>query len=232
MSVKSTGFYFLAALFSSLIPHPSSFAATISVDRGLAWLAAQQKDNGSWSANVALDSLPLLAFLSAGHVPGDKEFHATLDRGLRFVLPQQGPDGSFTAGGGMMYGHGITTLLLAELAGMSKQDAQVRAALEKAVTLILRSQAVEKSEIHAGGWRYQPNSADSDLSVTIWQVTALKAASDVGVAVPRQAMERAIPYSKRSEHPRGGFGYQPGGMPNQSRTGAASGLLPLVGQHA
>lgn len=220
----------LCLLLSSGLPHLSSFAdATNSVDRGLAWLASQQKDDGSWSSNTALDSITLLAFFSAGHVPGDKQFGPLLERGLQHVLTQQAPNGSFSADRAMMYGHGITTLLLAETSGMSKQDKPVRAALEKAVTLILRAQAVEKPDIHAGGWRYQPHSADSDLSVTVWQITALKAASEVGVAVPRRAMERALAYIKRCEHARGGFGYQPGGLPNQSRTAAAMIALRLCG---
>lgn len=199
-------------------------AATAAVERGLAWLASQQREDGSWSENVALNSLPLLAFLSAG-----KPHDPVVERGLSFVLTQQSQDGAFTAGGAMMYGHGITTLLLAELTGMTRQDSHRRAALAKAVELILRSQAVEKADFHAGGWRYQPSSTDSDISVTVWQIAALKAASDVGVFVPRQAMERAASYVKRCEHPQGGFGYQPGGLPNQSRTAAGIVALRLCG---
>src|SRR2546422_1059007 len=106
MSVTVTGLLFLAVLFSSLIPHPSSFAATNSVERGLAWLASQQQENGSWSQNTALNALPVLAFLSAGDVASSQPYGPVVDRGLRFVLTQQAEDGSFTAGGGMMYGHG------------------------------------------------------------------------------------------------------------------------------
>ncbi len=199
----------------------SSVAQTNAVDRGLAWLAAQQHADGAWSKNPALNSLALLAFLSAGHVPASKTYGGAVDRGLGFVLTQQAEDGAFTANGAMMYGQGITTLLLAEISGMSSRDKQVRPALTKAVDLIVRAQAVEKGPIHEGGWRYDPTSTDSDLSVSVWQVVALKAASDAGIAVPRTAMERAVAYIKRCQHPSGGFSYQPGGLPNQSRTASA-----------
>jgi Squalene-hopene cyclase N-terminal domain/Prenyltransferase and squalene oxidase repeat len=202
-----------------------SFAQTNAVDRGLGWLAAQQHADSAWSKNPALNSLALLAFLSAGHVPASKTYGSVVDRGLGFVLTQQAEDGAFTANGAMMYGQGIATLLLAEVSGMSRRDKQVRPALKKAVDLILRAQAVEKGPIHEGGWRYDPTSTDSDLSVTVWQVIALKAASDTGIAVPRAAMERAAAYIKRCQHPSGGFSYQPGGLPNQSRT--ASSILAL-----
>jgi len=222
MKIKSAG---AALLWTALFFAGDLPAQTNAVDRGLTWLAAQQRPDGSWSPNPALNSLALLAFLSAGHVPADNVYGKLVDRGLGFVLTQQTEDGAFTANGAMMYGQGITTLMLAEMLGMSERDAPVRAELKKAVALILRAQAVEKSPIHEGGWRYDVQSTDSDLSVTVWQITALKAAADAGISVPRRAMERAADYVRRCQHPTGGFSYQPGGFPNQSRT--ASAILAL-----
>ncbi len=223
----------LLIFVSPLLLASVAAATTNAVPRGLAWLAAQQRADGSWSENVALNSLAVLAHYSAGHPPVAalaKRGHsgADLESALAFILTQQSPDGAFTTNNAFMYGHGITTLLLAESTGMTKQP--VRPALEKSVQLILRSQAVAKSDYHAGGWRYLPGSPDSDLSVTVWQIVALKAARDVGVPVPRAAMERALAYVKRCEHPQGGFGYQPGGLPNQSRTAAAIVALRLCGE--
>jgi len=211
----------LLSVFGLLCSVVTSFADTNAIERGLAWLRAQQCANGSWSDNTALNALPMLAMLSAGQTPGVRPFNSPLDRGLRFLLSQQDKDGAFIAGGGMMYGHALATLLLAESSGMTHDDRFIRPALQRAVTLILRAQAVEKGAFHDGGWRYDPASTDSDLSVTVWQITALKAASETGVVVPRAAMERAGRYIKRCEHPSGGFGYQPGGIPNESRTAAA-----------
>lgn len=218
-----------AYALSLLVIASATFADTNTVERGLAWLCTQQRPNGSWSDNAALNALPMLAMLSAGQTPGTHPYTSPLDRGLRFLLTQQNRDGAFTTGGGMMYGHALATLLLAESAGMTRDDRFIRPALQRAVTVILKAQAIEKGAFHDGGWRYDPASTDSDLSVTVWQITALKAASEAGIAVPRAAMERAGRYVKRCEHPRGGFGYQPGGIPNESRTAAGIVALRLSG---
>lgn len=218
-----------AVLLCSLFLPSPCFSQTGAVDRALHWLQAQQRPNGSWSDNAALNALPMLAMLSAGQTPGVRPYDSPLDRGLRFLLRQQDADGAFTAGGGMMYGHALATLLLAEAAGMTQEDRFVRPALQRAVTLILRAQAVEKGQFHAGGWRYEPTSTDSDLAVSVWQVIALRAASETGVAIPREAFENAARYIKRCEHPSGGFGYQPGGIPNQSRTAGAILALRMCG---
>ena len=207
----------------------TTYATSNEVARGLAWLVSQQRADGSWSTNAALNALPLLAFLSAGHVPATPGYGAVLDRGVRFVLTQQSADGAFTNGGALMYGHGVTTLLLAEITGMVKRETGVRLRLTKAVELILRAQAVPKGDVHEGGWRFYPDSTDSDLAVTVWQVAALHAALEAGLHVPREAFERAAHYVRRCEHPRGGFAYQPGGFPTTGRTAAAVLALRMCG---
>ena len=223
-----TGFFFclLILFFCS-----TTFAATNEVTRGLNWLATQQRADGSWSTNAVLNALPVLAFLSAGNLPATAGYGTVIDRGVRYLLTQQTADGAFTNGGALMYGHGVTTLLLAEITGMVKRETGVRPRLTKAVELILRAQAVAKGDLHAGGWRYFPDSTDSDLAVTVWQVAALRAALDAGLHVPREAFERAAHYIQRCEHPRGGFAYQPGGFPNTGRTAAAVLGLRMCGHY-
>ena len=84
---------------------------------------------------------------------------------------------------GPMYCHGISTLMIAEVVGMAPDSAlagEIRPALAKAVELILKAQARKKPKDQEGGWRYQPDSTDSDLSVTGWQVMALRAAGAAG----------------------------------------------------
>ncbi|MEI6083122.1 MAG: prenyltransferase/squalene oxidase repeat-containing protein [Verrucomicrobiota bacterium] len=215
----------LSLLLSSFIIHPSSFAETNAVARGLAWLVAQQRPDGSWSTNVALNSLPVLAFLSAGHTLDDKPHGERLNRAVRFILSQQSPEGAFTNGGALMFGHGMTTLMLAEVAGMNDEGTKLTTHLNKAVHFILRAQAIEKGDIHAGGWRYFPDSKDSDLAVSIWQIAALRAAITAGARVPTVSLERAARYITRCKRPDGGFAYQPGGQPNQGRT--AAGMIAL-----
>ena len=74
---------------------------------------------------------------------------------------------------------------------MNDADApRVRQTLEKSVKLILDAQnRAGKEALNQGGWRYQPDSIDSDLSVTGWQLIALQAAKDAGVEVPQGESE-------------------------------------------
>jgi hypothetical protein len=212
-------------LLCLLLAVTPAFADTNAVNRGLAWLASQQQADGSWSTNVALNSLPVLAFLSAG-----RPLDAKLERAVRHILTQQSPAGAFTNGGAMMFGQGITTFMLAEVAGMSREGAKLTAHLNKAVRFIMTAQAVEKGDIHAGGWRYFPDSTDSDLAVTIWQILALRAAQNAGIHVPQESLDRAGHYVTRCQRPDGGFAYQPGGQPTPGRTAAGILALHLCGQ--
>ncbi|MFM7832938.1 MAG: prenyltransferase, partial [Planctomycetaceae bacterium] len=90
------------------------------------------------------------------------------------------------SGHGPMYSHGIATLMLAEICGMTEgaQAEQCRQSLQQAVRLIVDAQNHRKPPEHDGGWRYQPTSSDSDLSVSAWQLLALRAARDIGCDVP------------------------------------------------
>ena len=61
--------------------------------------------------------------------------------------------------------------------------------------------------------------------MTGWQLLALRAAQDAGLAVPKKNIEQAVLYVKRCAHPSGGFSYMPGTEPNIARTG--TGVLSL-----
>jgi hypothetical protein len=188
-----------------------------AVERALAFLKGVQETDGAWHGgndkNPAITALAVMAFLSAGHVPGEGPYADTVERGVRWVLGRQQPNGLIASvGGHEMYHHGICTLMLAEVAGMTqgKLATEVKTKLEKAVAVILKAQRT--SGHYAGGWRYQVASADADMSVTGWQLLALRAAKNLGCDVPTERIDLAVDYIRRSRDPRsGGFGYTPGG---------------------
>lgn len=203
-----------------------------ALERALEFLASKQREDGSWSSNPAISGLVMTAFLACGHLPGEGPYGELLDRGLDNILKHQESSGAFTTRG-QMYEHGIVTLLLAEVVGMTDHR-RARQALERAVALTLRAQNVSKSARDAGGWRYTPNSSDSDLSVTAWQMLALRAARNAGENVPADAIARAVAYVRRCAVPAGsggGFAYQPGGGANRARTGAGTLALQLCGAY-
>jgi hypothetical protein len=212
-----------------------------AIRRGLDFLRSSQKPDGSWEASfgkaTSITSLAVMAYLATGHVPGQPgPYRDTVEKGLRFVLKSQKPNGLLVASTshGPMYCHGISSLMLAEVVGMTPDPelaSEVRAGLVKAIALILQAQNVQKDDANAGGWRYQPNSTDSDISVTGWQVMALRAARSAGMAVPSENIDRAVAYLKKCAIKDGGFGYQPGGGANNPRTGVGMLALELCGEH-
>ncbi len=121
---------------------------------------------------------------------------------------------------GPMYSHGFGTLFLAEAYGMTHRP-EIREKLRKAVQLIINSQNSE------GGWRYQPIKHDADLSVTICQINALRAARNAGLYVPKDTVEACIRYVKQSQNPDGGFRYMLSGGPSSEFPRSAAGVVAL-----
>ncbi len=221
-------------------PNPKQKAVDRAVVAALDFLAGEQLPNGSWRADgygemTSTTSLAIMAFLAAGHVPGEGPYADHLDRGIRWVISQQKPNGLIInrTSHGPMYCHGISTLMLAEVAGMvPKHLAEpVRKALEKAVKAILQAQDVRKPQRDAGGWRYHITSPDSDLSVTGWQLLALRAAKNIGCDVPAENIDRAVDYVKLCSFRNQGFCYQPGDGPTQVRSGTGILALEICGEH-
>ena len=152
-----------------------------------------------------MTSLAALAMMASGSSPGRGPYGPQIDKALQYVMDNTSASGFVCAqnGGathGPMYGHGFGTLFLAEAYGMTRR-AEVRDKLEKAVKVILDSQNGE------GGWRYQPVRADADLSVTVCQINALRAARNAGVFVPKETVEACVRYAKQAQNPDGGFRY-------------------------
>jgi hypothetical protein len=208
-----------------------------AIDGSLAWLAqpAQHHQDGSfgtgqYAGNVAITSLAGLAFMAGGYQPGRGRYGENVTRIVRYILRCEDPtqpgflNSRRNGFHGPMYGHGFATLFLAEVYGMVNEPAlrtELRGVLGRAVALILRAQNRD------GGWRYQPHPNDADLSVTICQINALRAARNAGIAVPKANRDRCIDYVKRCQDQRsGGFTYQHhGGPPGFART--AAGVVAL-----
>jgi prenyltransferase beta subunit len=180
-----------------------------AVRRGLEWLGSHQNRDGGYGAmngptsHAAITALAGLAFMQAGNLPGRGQYGENVTKCLNFTLANSQESGLIASdqSHGPMYGHGFATLFLGEVYGMT-QDEQVKEKLQRAVRLIERTQNAE------GGWRYQPVPFDADISVTICQVMALRAARDAGIKVEKDVIDKSIKYvrSCRNEGD-GGFSY-------------------------
>ncbi|HEX7376641.1 MAG TPA: prenyltransferase/squalene oxidase repeat-containing protein [Pirellulales bacterium] len=200
---------------------------TAAVDKALAYIGEQQRPDGGWHDNNAPNALSLLAFMGRGHVPGRGPYQEVLERGKKFILAQQHANGLFVSSRpshGPMYEHALTTLAMSEMYGMDI-DPALEDGVRRAVNLIVSAQSAN------GGWRYQPQPSDADLSVTVMQIVALRAANNAEIAVPAPTIDKAIAYVKSCAHPNGGFAYQTGGAPNPQMSAAGVLSLQLLGKN-
>ena len=206
-----------------------------AIDRGLAYLNAHANRDGyfgtgGYTGNVAVTSLAAMAFMAAGNLPNRGPYGRNVLNSLRFVLHQENRERQFpgflhnpnASPHGPMYGHGFGTLFLAECYGQV-HDRELREEVDKklhlAVKLILDSQNFE------GGWRYVPGSREADLSVTICQIMALRAARNAGIFVPRSKVDKCVEYVKACQDLSGYFRYMKqggggGGAQGFARTAA------------
>ncbi len=205
----------------------------------LRWLAAQQRANGSWTVNarsnehpVAMTGYVLLAYMASGNLPEEGDYAKQVKAGMEFLLDSIGVDGQYRGvdGGRYMYNHGIATIALGELYGQTKHPA-IREKLQRAIRLIVTTQSAKGD--HRGGWRYQPRPGDADISITVLQVVALRAAKNAGLDVPQQTIDDAVNYVRRcSVKGGGGFAYQAGqGGAGYARTAAAIYSLQVCGHY-
>ena len=211
-----------------------------AVDKGLAFLASNQKDDGTfgsgYGSSTGIVALAGMAFLSKGHTPGQGAYSKNIEGCIQFILNSQQPNGVLNKGGsgnGVMYAHNISTLFLSECSGMVDPEMQDKLdkVLGNATRLILTAQAVKKSKQHQGGWRYKPDSRDSDLSCSGWALMALRSAKLNGAPVPDAAIKSSIEYVLRNHDKKsGGFGYS-GPSGSISLTGCGLLCLELSGLH-
>jgi len=140
--------------------------------------------------------------MSHGDLPGRGRYGGVVERCVDFVVAHGSESGLLAAetSHGPMYGHGFAALFLSEAYGTTDR-ADLRETLRKAVRLIVTTQNDE------GGWRYQPVRHDADISVTVCQIMALRAARNGGLFVEKSVIDKAVEYVRQSQNPDGGFRY-------------------------
>ena len=196
-----------------------------AADSALAYIASQVAPDGSVSGSYsrsAITALAGIAFLAGGHTPGRGKYGDKVRKLVDKTLESaHGVSGYISdSRGDNMYGHGFATLFLAEVYGMYP-DPEVGKALRKAIRLI------EVSQGELGGWRYQPAPSQSDISVTICQAMALRAARNAGVEVDPNVIERARNCVLAAANPDGGFRYIVGQRGSSAFPRSAAGVCIL-----
>ncbi|HEV3384505.1 MAG TPA: prenyltransferase/squalene oxidase repeat-containing protein, partial [Gemmata sp.] len=148
-----------------------------AVAMGLAWLARQQKQDGSWVFDgdskaevIASTGMALLPFLAAGEThKGGKSYQKQVYSGLQFLVrncPSGANAGRLSTN---MYAQAIGTLALCEAYGMTKDKGFLQPSAQAAINYIQKAQGAN------GSWGYAAGS-NGDTSIVGWQIQALQAA--------------------------------------------------------
>ena len=181
-----------------------------AVMRGLAWLVEHQNDDGSWGDDNkgAMTGFALLCFLGHGELQDSPQFGITVGRALIWIYEHGTANEGrlhmakeFTAHG--VYEHAICAYALGEYYTMTR-DRRVVKLLTQAIGHIIEGQGPN------GGWMYAYDKSADDLSVSGWQIQALKAAHLGQLPIPGvdKALTKAVTYIERDKGPQGGYGYR------------------------
>lgn len=172
-------------------------ASENAVERGLRWLAAHQRADGSWNfdhhkslcrgqcgnpgseaSTTAATAMALLPFLGAGYTHTGGEHQEVVKRGLYYLAEQalitrHGHDFQH----GSMYAQGLAAIALCEAYAMTG-DSTLKPHAQGAIDFICYAQ-----DLRGGGWRYTPGQP-GDTTVTGWQLMGLKSGQMAGLRVP------------------------------------------------
>jgi hypothetical protein len=179
------------------------------IDKGLQWLARQQFRDGHWEAQgqqypIAMTGLAGLALLAEGSTPSHGKYAKNIDDAIEYLMSRTQKNGLIGNPNDQreqqryMYGHGFSLMFLS-LAYGEENDEKRRRDLEKVLT-----RAVEftgRAQTRLGGWGYVSAADGADFdegSVTITQVQALRAAKNAGIPVPKEIIDKAHEYLKKS----------------------------------
>ncbi|MGE0760495.1 MAG: hypothetical protein AB7O38_26010 [Pirellulaceae bacterium] len=211
-------------------------ASENAVELALAWLAAHQHPDGSWSLRFAdmpcrdqcgnpgtmetttgATALALLPFLGAGYSHQSGPYKEIVHKGLYYLTSRMVE----TEHGGelheniTMYAHGIASLALCEAYGMTG-DQNLQPYAQQAVDYIGYAQHPR------GGWRYSAGQP-GDTTVTGWQVMALKSARLAHLRVPTHVIDRVQRFLDSVQDSKGNgafYGYQnPEKLPGPTAVG-------------
>lgn len=198
----------------------------VAVELGLRWIAKHQRPDGSWrffhninacqgdcrnqgkiESPVAATGLALMSLLGAGYTHRAGPYQREVEAGLEYLVSTMrvGPrGGNLTINGGgkaNMYAQAIATIALSEAWSMTK-DATLEQPVREAQKYICAAQ----SEFN-GSWGYNAGQT-GDLTITSWQIAALKSCKLAGIKVDPDTWNKAGKFVESTTDTSGLFGYK------------------------
>ena len=180
----------------------------------LDWLKSQQNEDGSWGHTypVAMTGFAVLAFSGHCETVDSPKYGPTLVKAINYLVDRaRGNNGLLSSGSDQHapYEHGIATYALAEAYSLNKNARTkvkpISPALKNAVPVIIEGQT------KGGGWLYGYRKAGTgDLSISGWNIQALKAAELTGIKIADlpATMKRALVYLKSAVTSSGLYRYR------------------------
>ena len=227
---------------ASIERYHGSSAGENAVLKGLRWLKDHQNADGSWSETrkEAMCGLGLLALLAHGETPVSEEFGPTVQKAMEYLANRMMgfPEGDPAGLKGLVkaaYTNGIMTYALSEGYGLTKIPF-LKPAMEKGLGYIVAGQQPRGGYDY--GYGFKPDTKRWDLSVSVWQIQAMKAGYVAGAEVPGlvEAFEKAIQFIKKATYSysrnsrKGTFGYSSPGNGSWAMQGTGTLCLQLLGE--
>ena len=187
-----------------------------AVALALEWLKKTQRKDGYWPQNhghtTASTGLAMMAFMGWGAKHTESgPYQEVLRKAIEWTMEKE-RNGDLRHRGDM-YDHGIAAIALAEAYNLTR-DERLREPVQRMVDFTIKAQ-----NPLTGGWRYKTyheNPRDKgDLSVTGWQLMALKSARLGGIKVPEEVFTRARGFLA-SVTAVDGYKYQPSRKPSNA----------------
>jgi len=200
-----------------------------AVLRALRWLKEHQNPDGSWSKSqpVAMTGLALLTYLAHGETPLSEEFGVTVQKAMQNLSARMMAATQSPGCGGRAYTNGVATYALAEAYGLTRIPF-LKPAMEQGLGFIVQGQ-----QKNTGGWDYRYAKGKRwDLSVSGWQVQALKGGYVAGADTPglAEAIEKSAQFLRKVTFKDGAFGYSEPGKGSWGMQGAGTLCLQLIGE--
>lgn len=190
-------------------------ACEAAVMKSLRWLKDNQASDGSWGEKnkPAMTGLALLAYFGHCETPASAEFGESCLKGIVYLVNLGAKNGGKMASNftenGWCYEHAIATYALGEAATFCKEIKveipSLMEVTEKAGQYIIDNQNKN------GGWAYlyTKEGGHTDVSVSGWQIQALKACSHADLKFKGMSgcINKALDYLTTCQADNGGFGY-------------------------
>lgn len=202
-----------------------------AVMKALRWLKKSQGSDGSWggSNQGAYTGLALLSYFGHCETPMSDEFGESCQKGIIYLVNLgMAHDGKLATSSSnhWVYEHAIATYALGEAATFCK-DLKIEIPYLMEVTQ-KAGQFIIDNQNKAGGWAYlyTKDGGHVDVSVTGWQLQALKACSHSGVRYNglSSCVQKGLKYLSDCQADNGGFGYT-----GKTPTSRGDGYFTLTG---